>query len=156
MNSSLHWFLFQMPSHKPGMCGKGWDDGKGRRSSSSSTSDVNEGTDREGELIYGVSFLLPALYGHGVPRGEEQRRTGSQNHVIPSRSSGPSLMNSRMRIWSVMRLFAGTESSQMSVFICLFGAQTICNKWRAFIRLQSVSPIFSPRMQHHAIYTCEK
>lgn len=85
---------------------------------SSVLEDVNEGTNKQRELIYGVSFLLPALYGHGASRGEERRRNGRQKHVILAQSSGPSLMNSQMRIWSVMRLFAGTESSQMSVFIC--------------------------------------
>lgn len=51
---------------------------------SSVIEDVNEGTDKERELIYGVSFLLPALYGHGASRGEEQRRNGRQKHVIPA------------------------------------------------------------------------
>lgn len=74
---------------------------------------------------------------------------------IPAQSSGPSLMNSQMRIWSVMRLCWHRILSYVCVYL-LCGPQTICNKWRVFLRLQSVSPIFSPRMQHLAIFTCEK
>lgn len=53
--------------------------------SSSVIEDVIEGTDREGELIYGVSFLLSALHGHWGSRGEEQRKnTGPEQWPEPN------------------------------------------------------------------------
>lgn len=47
--------------------------------------DVDKGMDKERELIYGVSFLLPALYGHWASRGEEQRKnTGPEQWPEPN------------------------------------------------------------------------
>lgn len=98
---------------------------------SSAYEDVKEGTVRKrGWFMKRPSCYLP--FGATGPLEVRSRGDLCQTHMIQTQSITPRLMNPRVRI------LVGHKTSEMSVFICCFAPQIMCNRWMAFKVCESV------------------